>query len=216
MKLIVTTIFIFLISSNCDGQKNAVASDSVSQTPTIQQFQNGDIIFQTSLSRQSKAIQLATNSQYSHCGIICIENGIFYVLEAIQPIKYTPLTDWINRGANGQFTVKRLKNATTVLTLKNIDKLKTESTKFIGKNYDLTFEWSDEKIYCSELIWKIYDGALGIKIGHLQKLKDFNLTNPYVQKIIKERYGKDIPLNEIVISPEAIFKSELLETVIQK
>ncbi len=33
-------------------------------------FQNGDIIFQTSTSGQSKAIQIATGSKYSHMGII--------------------------------------------------------------------------------------------------------------------------------------------------
>ena len=33
-------------------------------------IKNGDIIFQTSKSSQSKAIQLATNSKYSHMGII--------------------------------------------------------------------------------------------------------------------------------------------------
>src|SRR5437867_163185 len=26
--------------------------------------------------------------------------------------------------------------------------------------YDLTFEWSDDKIYCSELVWKVYERAL--------------------------------------------------------
>jgi hypothetical protein len=28
--------------------------------------------------------------------------------------------------------------------------------EFTGKNYDMTFEWSDNNIYCSELIWKVY------------------------------------------------------------
>lgn len=34
------------------------------------EIQNGDIIFQTSTSGQSKAIQIATGSKYSHMGII--------------------------------------------------------------------------------------------------------------------------------------------------
>jgi hypothetical protein len=55
------------------------------------QIKNGDIIFQTSLSQQSKAIQLATNSKYSHCGIIYKDNGQFYVYEAVQPVKITCL-----------------------------------------------------------------------------------------------------------------------------
>ena len=49
--------------------------------------------------------------------------------------------------------------------------------------------------------------------GSLQKLKDFDLSNKDVQKILFIRYGVNIPLEETVISPESIFQSELLETI---
>jgi hypothetical protein len=52
-------------------------------------------------------------------------------------------------------------------------------------------------------------------LGNLQELKEFDCTNPKVKKIMKERYGNKIPMNEKVISPDAIFKSELLETVFE-
>ncbi|WKK60412.1 YiiX/YebB-like N1pC/P60 family cysteine hydrolase [Sphingobacterium sp. BN32] len=64
-------------------------------------MKNGDLIFQTSLSGQSKAIQLTTNSKYSHCGIIFSDEGHFYVFEAVQPIKSTALEEWIALGENG-------------------------------------------------------------------------------------------------------------------
>ena len=176
-------------------------------------IQDGDIIFQTSLSSQSKAIQLATKSKYSHCGIIYKSNDKYYVFEAIQPVKLTPLEKWIARGKNGEYIIKRLKNADEVLTDEALKKMRQVGEKFMGKNYDLTFEWSDEKIYCSELIWKVFQRATGIEIGKLEKLSDFDLSNEIVQKKMKERYGKDIPLDEIVISPKAIFESELLITV---
>ena len=35
--------------------------------------QNGDVIFQTSGSSQSKEIQLATNSKFSHVGIVYVD-----------------------------------------------------------------------------------------------------------------------------------------------
>jgi uncharacterized protein YycO len=177
------------------------------------EIQNGDLIFQTSLSEQSKAIQLATKSEYSHCGIIFKEGKDFFVFEAIQPVKRTPLDKWIARGKNGVYIIKRLKNAEQVLTPTTISKMKQVGDEFRGKNYDLTFEWSDDKIYCSELIWKIYQRATGIEIGKLEKLSDFDLTSDAVKKKMKERYGNEIPLNEIVISPASIFNSELLITV---
>ena len=63
------------------------AKKEVRQLAKNDAIQNGDLIFQTSLSGQSKAIQLATNSKYSHCGIIFIDNDEYYVFEAIQPVR---------------------------------------------------------------------------------------------------------------------------------
>ena len=54
-------------------------------------FKEGDIIFQTSSSRQTKAIQLATHSEWSHVGIILKNNNEFYVYEAVQPRLSLPL-----------------------------------------------------------------------------------------------------------------------------
>ena len=190
-----------------------IAKSEVKKLADKDEIKEGDLIFQTSLSRQSKAIQLATKSKYSHCGIIYKMNGQYYVFEAVQPVKATPLDKWIARGENGHYVIKRLKNADKFLTPETLGKMKQEGKKFRGKNYDLTFEWSDDKIYCSELIWKIYQRAAGIEIGKLEKLSDFDLTSEVVKEKMKERYGDKIPMNETVISPAAIFDSELLVTI---
>lgn len=176
-------------------------------------FKNGDLIFHTSQSSQSQAIQLATKSKYSHCGIIYQEGEKYFVFEAIQPVKYTPLEQWIARGKDGKYVVKRLKNAAQELTPGVLQKMKQVGEGFKGKNYDSTFEWSDDKIYCSELIWKVYQRATGLEIGKLDKLSNFDLSAEAVKKKMKERYGNKIPLNETVISPAAVFESELLITV---
>lgn len=176
---------------------------------------NGDIIFQTSTSAQSQAIQLATHSKYSHCGIVFEDGGKWFVFEAIQPVTTTPLDYWIVRGENSKYTIKRLKD-TTALTPEAFRKMKASAQKMTGKDYDLYFEWSGERIYCSELVWKLYKDATGLEVGKLKHLRDFDLSNPAVQQKMKERYGNDIPLNEAVISPADIYDSELLETVIIK
>jgi len=59
---------------------------------------DGDIIFQTSRSSQSIAIQRATDSRYSHMGIIFTRGGSPMVYEAVQTVRYTPLAKWIDRG----------------------------------------------------------------------------------------------------------------------
>ena len=178
-----------------------------------EEFNDGDLIFQTSKSPQSNAIQLATKSKYSHCGIIYKIDGNFIVFEASSKVKKTPIKEWIKNGKDHIYVVKRLKNASEILTSATLEKMKLIGNKFNGKNYDSTFEWTDEKIYCSELIWKIYYQATGIQIGKLKKLKDFDLTSLKVKQIMANRYGVKIPLNNTVISPDDIFKSELLFTV---
>ncbi|HHZ9087523.1 TPA: YiiX family permuted papain-like enzyme, partial [Escherichia coli] len=41
----------------------------------------------------------------------------------------------------------------------------------------------------------------------------FDLSNPLVQAKLKERYGKNIPLEETVVSPQAVFDAPQLTTV---
>ena len=87
---------------------------------------------------------------------------------------------------------------------------------FKGKPYDIYFEWSDDRIYCSELVWKIYHECAGVDIGELEKLSSFNLDEPAVKQKLKERYGNDIPMDEQVISPASIFESDLLMIVVER
>lgn len=172
--------------------------------------QQGDIIFQTSASSQSVAIQQATHSVYSHMGIVIFKNNQPYVFEASKQVTYTPLKLWISHGVNGKFVAKRYK---IQLTEKQKQQLQQTALQYKNKPYDLVFSWSDERIYCSELVWKIYFKALNLKIGKLQKLNDFDLTSKAVKIKLEERYGTNIPLNETVISPKAMFDSPLLVVV---
>ncbi len=174
---------------------------------------NGDLIFHTSTSSQSAAIQLATKSEYSHMGIVYLRDGRPVVLEAVQPVKVTPLNEWIARGEDGHYVVKRLSNAATALTPDALARMQRIGEGFTGKRYDQYFEWSDERVYCSELVWKIYQRGLGVEIGKLQILGDFDLSCPTVRQKLKERWGSNPPLAEKVISPAAMFESELLVEV---
>ncbi len=178
----------------------------------FQSFESGDIIFQTSVSAQSKAIQEATHSRYSHMGIIFREGREYFVYEAVQPVKITSLSEWIRRGEEGHYVVKRLKNPMT-LPPEDIRKLKVTARKYLNRDYDSYFEWTDDRIYCSELVWKVYQEGLGIRLGEPQQLQDFDLSSSEVKRELKERYGDNIPLTEKVISPARIFDSEKLVEV---
>jgi hypothetical protein len=110
-------------------------SDSLAE-----QLRDGDILFQTSRSEQSIAIQKATRSQYSHMGIVFIRNGNPYVYEAIDTVQYTPLRKWVDRDEGGHYVVKRLREADRILTSQAVKKLRQAGSKFEGKPYDSYFE----------------------------------------------------------------------------
>jgi hypothetical protein len=171
-------------------------------------LRDGDLVFHTSRSSQSLAIQRATNSPFSHMGLIIHRGGKPFVFEAIARVQYTPLRQWIDRGDRRAYVVKRLK---TPLTNDQARDLRAVAARYAGKPYDLYFDWSDERIYCSELVWKIYHEALGLEIGARQELRQFDLSHPVVKAKLRERYGSRVPLDEPVISPAAMFESPLLE-----
>ena len=158
-------------------------------TALAQDVQEGDLIFHTSLSSQSEAIQLATNSPFSHVGIVTIENGQPMVFEAIRRVSATPLEEWIRRGEGGRYRLMRLK---TSLTEGQLSAMRTEGQEQRSKSYDLLFDWSDEKMYCSELVWKIYQEGAGIELAKPRPMEDYNLSSPRVRSVVEARWGSAI------------------------
>lgn len=181
----------------------------------LSKIQEGDIIFQESESIQSTAIKLATNSRYTHVGIIFKYKKGFQVLEAIEPVKKTSLDEFIERGKNQHFVIKRLKNK-ELLTIEIIQKMKDYGNSLLGKHYDIFFNWSDKEIYCTELIWKMYFHSTKLKIGDLKTLKDFDLSSKVVKDLMRKRYGEKIPYEEPVISPVDMFESKQLIKVMEE
>jgi hypothetical protein len=196
MKILTSLLFFLLLSCQNYAQK----------------FKDGDIIFQSSPSPQSAAIEEATNSPYSHCGIIFYENGVPYVYEAVQPVGKRSLKDWIESGVNEMYVVKRLKDS-TVIGATEILLLKNYAVSQFGKNYDVVFNWSDKEMYCSELVYKSYWNACHIKLATTLPLRDFNIDGPIVRKVMNQRYGNEIPYDEPMISPEQLFNSPQLITI---
>lgn len=183
----------------------------VAAIPAVE-LKEGDIIFQTSKSSQSTAIQQATHSPYTHVGILFNQNDSWCILEAIGPVKYTPLKKWPANGIGAHYTIKRLKDS-QALTQQNPEKLRLEGDRLVGKPYDPYFGWSDDKLYCSELVWKVYKKAADIEIGVPRTLGEFDLTPPKVKAKLAERHRGDIPLNERVVAPSTIYDSTSLTTV---
>jgi hypothetical protein len=146
-------------------------------------------------------------------GIVYFKDGDPFVFEAIQPVKLTPLRTWIERGEREHFVAKRLRDADVRLTPEILQKMRAAGEQLVGKDYDLYFEWSDDRVYCSELVWKVFERGAGIRLGQQQTISDSDLSHPAVQAKVKERYGDRLPLDEVVVSPVAIFNATDLVTI---
>ena len=175
-------------------------------------LKEGDIVFQTIPSPQALAIQIATRSKFNHVGVVLMHGGKLMIYEAYGHVVFTPIDAWVERDTNRHVVVKRLRAADSVLTKSSIAKLESAALRFDGRPYDFGFSWSDKELYCSELVWKIFHGALGINLGALRKLESFDLSSPIVQAKLREQHPNGIPMEETVISPQDIYESGLLVT----
>ena len=103
-------------------------------------LQNGDIVFQETASQQGKAIQAATKSRWTHVGMVFFRNGKPMVIEAVQPVRITPLGTFIARNP-ASFYAMRLKDADSKITPDVLRKAEQYCNAQIGKNYDFRFRW---------------------------------------------------------------------------
>lgn len=177
---------------------------SVSAHP---QLRTGDIVLHTSRSQQSAAIRIATDSRYSHVGIVEVTRKGVFVIEAIQPVSRAPWSAWRARGDNGDVTVLRHPGLDEPAARRVI----AAARQFLGRPYDWTFGWGDEAIYCSELVHKAYLRGARLEVGRLQRLDSLRLG--LVQAAARERYGGSIPAALEVVTPASIAEDPALVRV---
>ena len=173
------------------------------------QPQEGDLAFQ-SLPHNLliDCIEGSTGSPFSHCGILHKKaDGGWFVIEAIGPVKETPLAAWTSQGREGQYSVYRLKKAYA-------DKIPTFITAaqgYEGLPYDIHYSMDDAAIYCSELIYKAFKKATGEEMGHLQKLGDLH-WQPY-EALIRQIEGGSLPLDRQMITPKSLTEAAQVDKV---
>lgn len=179
-------------------------------------YREGDLIFHQSKGFQSLAILEATGSSWSHVGIIFKnKSGGWVVAEASQPVRIVSLTSFMNRGRDGGYRIYRARDFKAA----QLPALRAAVEAEIGKPYDIYFEWSDDSIYCSELVYKAFFKAAGLELGDVQKFSDLHLDGPFVRALIRERLtktGRDLNLNEPIVTPISQMSDADLDLVVKK
>jgi hypothetical protein len=179
------------------------------------ELQSGDLVFQISKSNQSQAIQDATNCSYSHVGIVYRNDEETYVFEAVEPVRIIPWDTWRKRGQGEHVVVKRMKDR-SALTPDALRKMQAIGEPWLGKHYDLQFMWSDEQLYCSEVVWKVFERGASVELCPLGRVGDLDLSDESVSDLAQKRFrgGLDnVPLDEPIVTPADLFHAPSLQTI---
>lgn len=167
----------------------------------------GDIIFQDIHGKLFRVIEDVSGSRLTHCGIVVRHAGEWYVLEAVGPVMLTPLKEWVHRGIGSRFLVMRLKPQFQA----GIPAMIRAAYTYLNRPYDIQYEWDDEKIYCSELVYKAAAAGLGVELAPRRRLGDLNWQRH--QSFIRTISGGDLPLDRRMVTPGDLANSDKLALV---
>ena len=201
------------IFSGCRNQ-NSTAEPGKAAAPAEYQPEPGDFVFQ-SLPHNPliDAIEGSSGSPFSHCGIVkrCDEEKAhgnkWMVIEAIGPVKETQLAHWIAQGRGSAYVAFRLRDPLA----KKVPAIIAAAQKYEGRPYDIHYDMDDEKIYCSELLYKAVRDATGTKLGKIRKLGELN-WQPY-EKVIRHIENGGLPLDREMITPRDFSEAPELREV---
>ena len=148
-------------------------------------LKRGDVIFQNSRSAQSLAILLATDSPFTHVGIVDFDDsGNPVVLEAVRTTRETPLADWVDQGEGGDVAVYRMEG----LTEGQAQAVTDAARSHFGKGYDPYFYRTEDALYCSELVHIAFRDGIEVSLGREQRLGELDLDSAAVRGLIAERW----------------------------
>jgi hypothetical protein len=182
-------------------------------------LQEGDLLFQDlDSSPLCDAIELVTpgynGANFSHIGLVVLDNDTLKVLEAIPPkVMITNLDDFINRSfdknGNPKVIVGRLKKEFT----NSISNAVSYSKSKLDITYDEVFLINNETYYCSELI---YEAFLNDSIFELKPMTFLHPKTKDTLKVWKEYYSDlntNIPEGNPGINPGIMSLSNKIEMV---
>ena len=146
-------------------------------------LKNGDLVFQSTADLQSMAVVLASDSLYTHMGMIKTTGRYPVVVEAVGPVEETPLQRWIDRGLEKRVAIYRIRG----LKPKDAGKAFAWARKHYGKPYDFFFLPGDDAFYCSELIHDAYGKGAGLSVGRVQKVGELTPSS-FMDDVIRDRW----------------------------
>ncbi len=82
-------------------------------------------------------------------------------------------------------------------------KLQAAATRGLGRRDDALFQWTDDRICRSALVYKAYQTSLGLQIGAVQRMGAFDPAAPSVRARIEARAKGRVDEHEAVVAPSS-------------
>lgn len=168
-------------------------------------LRTGDLVFQTSRSSQSRAIQQATGSRWSHVGIVEVAPDGVFVLEAEGTVARTPWARFLRRGAGDVLALRP-----RALGPEAAARVAAEARRHLGKPYDPLFGWGDDRFYCSELVRKAFARGASLELGRMERLGDLRLDG--LRGDVERRWG-NVPAGLELVTPASLAADPRLEEI---
>ncbi len=177
---------------------------------------DGDIIMQNCRLPQPQLLGLLMGGKYNHVGLIFKrdKDGLLMVMEMLDSSRATPLTEFVDRGG-GQVCLLRLKNASVTLNEEKTTKLRAATKAYRKKPFDPVLNWDDSGLYSSEVVWKVYNNAMMLKLCPTRTVKDFDISEAQ-KKDLNKKYGMNVSDRDEAVSPDDIYNSPKLEIIFEK
>ena len=178
----------------------------------ITALHSGDLIFvkeKVQASPFDKAIALSTGT-YTHVGIVEKAQDGLYILEATSKkgVVRTPWAEFIQE--NACFDVMRLKISIDIPATLQCAK------QYLGRPYNFSFAFREEKIYCSQLVALSYRDKKGHALFPAKPMNfyDMNGNLPDFWRKLFTQLGESIPQGVLGTNPNDMAHSSLLTYVL--
>jgi uncharacterized protein YycO len=131
--------------------------------PHCEKWKSGDIVFLNGTSFRSRTVRLLQkySSDYSHVGIVVVENGVPYVVHADPSDDKVVRQRWADIVARGDisggavYRVRGGDDATLAVVVETAGEYARNAIPF-DHEFDLK---TTDKLYCTELVWRAYKAA---------------------------------------------------------
>ena len=148
------------------------------------EWQDGDLVFQTSTTLPNQAILDATGSPLTNIGIVAVTPDGPTVVEVGEKVDEIPMGTFVARGQDETIAVYRVKN----LTPQQGQQVVAKARLYIGKPYDAFFDKGSDNIYAGELV-RLAFGDVGLTLGFMERLDKLAKDKPAFHSLFDQQWG---------------------------